>query len=108
MLSERAGLLAGSMEVLFLQARTGSCPLVHDEEWANSCGAGVRSFVDLVVTVVIVETGLIVDDTAGDIVGGGASSGSRKTWSMRKKSWAFARLEYFSLDMSCLHVRRSL
>lgn len=70
MISERVGLFGGGTEVLFLLEIRGSCPLVHDEESANGCGAGVRSCVDVIVAVIIVETGLIVDEPVGDMSGG--------------------------------------
>ena len=70
MMSERVGLFGGASEVLFLQTITGSCPPVHDEGSADGCGAGGRSRVDVIVAVIIVETGLIVDEPVGDMSGG--------------------------------------
>ena len=105
MVSERLGFFDEGMRFLFLLAITGSCLLVHDEQSANRCGPGVRSYVDDVVAAIRFETGLMVDDTVGSMVGGvdGREDQQDLVDAENMAGFMQARVECFMLNMSNLH-----
>lgn len=110
MIRKSIGLFGVATEVLFFQTKIGSCPLMHYEESASSCGAGVRSWVDVVVAAIVFDIGLIVDDTVGDTVGEVDGLLDHEDLADAKEVAGViqARKERLMLDTSCLDTQEGL